>query len=358
MSDGEQPDESQKTEEPTQKRLQEARRKGQVPVSREINNWVMLLAGTVIIGALSPTIMRQLREILVVYLSDAHAMPSLPGGMFSVLGVLFFKVFAIMALPVIILMIAAVSGPLLQVGPMFAPEAIQPKLDKISPMSGFKRLFSKNSLMEFCKGLLKMGAIVIVAYVLLSPYYDRIEHMVGLPVPLLLNELMTLVMRLLIGVLVVLIVIAVVDVTFQRMQYQQKMRMTRQEVRDELKQSEGDPHVRARLRQLRQEKARQRMMQAVPDADVVITNPTHYSIALKYKPEEMDAPICVAKGIDQVALRIREIAKEHDIILYENKPLARVLYDTVEIDDFIPAEQYKAVAEIISYVFKLKGRLK
>ena len=134
--------------------------------------------------------------------------------------------------------------------------------------------------------------------------------------------------------------------------------MSRQEIKDEFKQTEGDPHVKSRLRQLRSERSRQRMMQAVPSADVVITNPTHYSIALKYNPDEMEAPICVAKGIDEVAMRIREVAKEHDIILFENKPLARALYDTVEIDETIPAEQYQAVAEVISFVFKRQGKLK
>ena len=136
------------------------------------------------------------------------------------------------------------------------------------------------------------------------------------------------------------------------------MRMSRQEIKDEYKQSEGDPHVKGKLRQLRAERARQRMMQAVPDADVVITNPTHFSIALKYKPDEMPAPIVVAKGIDEIALRIREVAKEHDVVLYENRPLARALYDVVEIDEMIPTEHFQAVAEIISYVFKLKGTIK
>jgi flagellar biosynthetic protein FlhB len=173
----------------------------------------------------------------------------------------------------------------------------------------------------------------------------------------MLDELYALVMRLLTGMLVVLLVIAIADVVYQRMEHYKKMRMTKQEVKDEYRQSEGDPHVRARLRQLRAEKARQRMMQAVPQADVVITNPTHYAIALKYKPEEMDAPVCVAKGTDEVALRIREIAKEHDIVIYEAPPLARVLFDVVELDEMVPAEHYKAVAEVISYVFKLKGRM-
>ena len=135
------------------------------------------------------------------------------------------------------------------------------------------------------------------------------------------------------------------------------MRMSKQELKDEYKQTEGDPHVRAKLRQLRQEKARTRMMQAVPEADVVITNPTHYSLALKYDADEMDAPVLIAKGVDDLAMRIREVAKDNDIPLYENKPLARAMYDSVEVDEMVPEQHYKAVAEVISYVFKLKGKL-
>ena len=161
-----------------------------------------------------------------------------------------------------------------------------------------------------------------------------------------------------IGILVALLVIAVADLLYQRHEHNKKMRMTKQELKDEYRQSEGDPQVKAKLRQLRTERARRRMMQNVPRADVVITNPTHYSIALEYKPEVMDAPVCLAKGLDSVALKIREIAKDNNIVIYENPPLARALYDVVELDEMIPPEQYKAVAEVISFVFKTKGRSK
>ena len=172
---------------------------------------------------------------------------------------------------------------------------------------------------------------------------------------MVMDELQGLIVRLMIGILIVLVIIAVADLVYQRYEHLKKMRMSRQEIKDEFKQTEGDPHVRARLRQLRQQKSQQRMMQNVPDADVVITNPTHFSIALKYDPQTMEAPMCVAKGIDEIALRIREVAKEHDVIIYENVPLARSLYDVVDIDQTIPAEQYQAVAEVISFVFKQRG---
>ncbi len=350
-------EEDSKTEEPTPKKLEESRKKGQIALSRELNNWVMLLAATIVIGFSAPTVFSRLKEHMRTYIELPHQLPAGAENIGFTLGESFWVVLSILTVPLFILIFSAFIGPFIQVGPLFAPEVLKPDISKISPMKGFKRLFSLNSVMEFVKGILKIAVISTIGVILLYPFYGRVERFVGLPIPLVLDELIALVIRLMIGVLVALIVIAVIDVLFQRAQHTKKMRMSKQELKDEYKQSEGDPHVRAKLRQLRSERARQRMMQAVPEADVVITNPTHFSIALKYDPETMDAPVCVAKGIDDMALRIREVAKEHDIVLYENKPLARVLYDTVEIDDIVPAEHYKAVAEVISYVFKLKGKL-
>ncbi len=356
--DGEQPDDTQKTEEPTPKKLEEARKKGQVALSREVNNWVMLLAGTIVIMTFAGPVFTDLTELMQAYIEHAHDMPGAPGGLSIVLGGGLKKALLILALPLAFLCMAAFLGPFLQVGPLFAPEIIKMDIGKISPMRGFSRMFSMRSIMEFVKGLLKITVISIVGVVILFPYFGQLDHMVGLPIPQLMAEMKTLVIRLMIGILVVLLVIAVIDLLYQRFEHYKKMRMTKQELKDEYKQTEGDPHVKARLRQLRVERARQRMMQSVPKADVVITNPTHYSIALQYDPDKMEAPLCLAKGIDEVALRIREVAKEHNIVLYENKPLARALYDTVDIDESIPTEHYKAVAEVISYVFKLRGKLR
>lgn len=353
----EEQDDAQKTEEPTPKRLEESRKKGQVALSREVNNWVMLLTGTVLLAVISGFVMRELSGFMKVFIEQAHLIPTGAGGIGNVLGATFWSVLGILFLPLLVLMFAAFIGPFIQIGPLFAPQAIKPSLKKISPIQGFKRLFSMRALMEFAKGVLKIAMVSTVGFLLLYPFFANVDHLVGLPIPIVLSEMLALVIRMLIGVLVVLIVVAAIDVAFQRTEHTKKMRMTRQEVKDEYKQSEGDPHIKAKLRQLRAEKARQRMMAAVPQADVVITNPTHFAIALKYDPDQMDAPVCVAKGMDDVALRIREIAKENDVVIYENPPLARALFDTVELDDIIPAEHYQAVAEIISYVFKLKGKL-
>jgi len=358
MSEGEEQDEAQKTEDPTPKKLEEARKQGNIPLSREVNNWLVLLAGTVVVAALTPYMFRQLFDVLKFYIEKCHAVPGTPGGMKIALGDGMVEIMFILALPFMFFVLAAFLGPFLQVGPLFAPKSIQPKLSKISPIKGFKRLFSMRSLMEFGKGVAKIALVSVVGVIILYPFYGAIERSIDLPVAALLDQMRILVVRLMIGVLIVMGVVAVIDLVYQRNEHTKKMRMTKQEVKDEYKQTEGDPLIKGKLRQLRAEKARQRMMQAVPQADVVITNPTHYSIALKYDTDTMDAPLCIAKGIDEVAMRIREVAKEHDIVLYENVPLARALYDSVDIDESIPPEHFKAVAEVISYVFKLKGKLK
>lgn len=359
MSDGgDKPDDAQKTEDPTPKKLEEARKKGNIPLSREVNNWIMLLAGTLIISLYFPYMFAQFSAIFRFYIEKAHTVPGTPGGLYFLLGNAAKETLSILALPMIFFVFAAFIGPFAQVGPLFSTKTITPELSKISIMKGFGRLFSLRSIMEFVKGLAKIILVAVVGFIILQPFYGGVEHIIDLSAMQILIEMKDMAVRMMTGILVVLLVIALMDLVYQRNQYMKQMRMTKQEVKDEYKQTEGDPMIKGKLRQLRAEKARQRMMQAVPQADVVITNPTHYSIALKYDTDTMDAPVCIAKGVDEVALRIREVAKEHNIILYENVPLARALYDTVEIDEMIPPEHFKAVAEVISYVFRMKGKLK
>jgi flagellar biosynthetic protein FlhB len=354
--DGE--DDSSKTEDPTPKKLEEARKKGQVPMSREINNWVMLMAGTLVVLAMGPSMMESIMATLRTYLERADDLPPVPGGMQFVVVEALREILKIIAVPLLFLLAAAFVGPFVQVGPLLAPEIIKMDISKISPMKGFSRLFSMRSILEFVKGILKLTIVSVVGLIILKPFWGGTEHMVGLPIPLAMDEMKALISRLLIGLLVVLFIIAVLDLLYQRYEHNKKMRMSKQELKDEYRQSEGDPHIKAKLRQLRQQKAQARMMQAVPSADVVITNPTHYSVALKYDPDQNEAPIVVAKGVNEVAMRIRETAREHNVTILPNPPLARVLFDTVDIDEAVPPEHYKAVAEIISYVFRLKGKLR
>ena len=351
-------DDSQKTEDPTPRRLEEARKKGQVAVSRELNNWIMLLASTILIAMAAPGFMAQLSDILKVYIEKPEMLPQVPGGFREVLGKTLWQVVGLMALPLIALMVAAVIGPFAQAGPIFAPEVLTIDFSKVSMKQGFGRIFSRRALMEFFKSLFKFCLIGGVIYIALFPYYGQVDHFIGLPLSDIMKEMMVLFIRLMIGVLVALAVLAGVDVIYTRAEFMKKMRMTREERKEEYKQSEGDPQIKAKLRQLRFQKARQRMMQSVPKADVIITNPTHFAIALQYNPETMDAPLCLAKGADTIAAKIREVAKENNIAIVENPPLARVLYDTVEIDEAVPPEHYKAVAEVISFVFRMKGKIR
>lgn len=353
---GDETDDSQKTEDPTPKKLEEARKRGQVPMSKETNTWLMLLIGTIVIAALGPGIMERLTYILQTMISESWQMSSVPGTA-KVMMKLTFEVIGIMAFALVILVIAAMAGPFAQVGPLYSSETIKPKLDKLSPVAGFKRIFSKNSLFEFVKGILKVTLIGVVAYMALEPYFPALEHTIDLAIPDLMHTMLAMFIRLMTAILIVLLLLAGADLLYQRWTHYQQMRMSRQEIKDEYKQTEGDPHVRSRLRQIRMERARRRMMDGVPDSTVVVTNPTHFAIALKYEPEEMDAPVCVAKGMDLIALKIREVAEANGVVVVENPPLARTLYKAIDIDETIPPEHYKAVAEVISYVFRLKKRM-
>ncbi len=356
MADGSDEDESQKTEEPTPKKLQDARKRGQVATSREVNNFVMIFAGAIVLLIFGPQVSADLIHLFKNLITNSYQFPTSPYGILGVLKQVLYEVAMILFLPIFVLFIAAIIGPFAQIGPIFSAESMKPSLDKISPLKGFKRLFSMRSFAEFFKGLLKIAILTAVGWMLMVPFYETIDHFIGQPVIYAMRDMHAMATRLFIGFLSIIAVIAIADYMYQRHEHMKKLRMSKQEIKDEYKQLEGDPHIKSRLRQLRADKARARMMAAVPEADVVITNPTHYALALKYDSENMNAPVLIAKGIDKVALRIRDLAEEHDITIVENPPLARALYDTMDLDEMIPEEHYKAVAEVISYVFRLKGK--
>ncbi len=245
---------------------------------------------------------------------------------------------------------------MIQTGFFFSLELITPDFSKLAPANGLKRLFSLSALVELGKSLCKLAVLGGLAYVILKPIALQSPQFSGFPVEAILAFLHKNVMHLIEILLLAFTVIAALDLFYTRFQYMRNLRMTKVEVKDELKQQEGDPMIKVRLRQIRMDRARRRMMSQVPKADVVITNPTHYAVALQYDIKKMMAPVVVAKGINLIAERIRDIADDSSVPLVSNPPLARALYDTVEIDQPIPAEHYRAVAEVISYVYKLKKR--
>jgi flagellar biosynthesis protein FlhB len=349
-------DDSQKTEEPTQRRQEEAHQRGQVAESREVNHAFMLLAGALAMLAVGPSVTTDIGVILRGFLEHAHSIPVDLAALVELAARTLLEILAAVLVPLGLVLVAAIGAGLVQHGLVYAPDRIKPKFENISPFAGFKRLFGVRSWVEFGKGLAKIAVVGAVAAALLWPQVPPIVNTPGLPVEEQLHLIHSLVMRLFIGIISVMAVIAGADFLFQRFQLMRQLRMSRQELKDEFKQTEGDPAIKSRLRQLRQERARKRMMAAVPKASVVVTNPTHFAIALEYDRDAMAAPKLVAKGVDSLALRIREVAAEHSVPIVENAPLARALYASVEIDEEIPTEHYRAVAQIIGYVMRLKGK--
>jgi flagellar biosynthetic protein FlhB len=352
----EEQDDSQKTEDPTSRRLDQARDRGQVANSREVNNLLMLTVFAISVLLFGGTAASALYQASMPFIEAPDLIPADFGHLIDIgwklLGVLLLAGI----IPLVLAVAAAVGAGYLQFGLIFSADSITPKLDKISPLAGLKRMFSMRSLAEFVRGLLKIAVVAAVALFLIVPEVAYLNKLIGMEMIQLLGETEALLAKLLIGVVAIVAAIATIDVIYQRMQHLREMRMSRQEIKDEFKETEGDPLIKGRLRQLRMERTRRRMMAQVPQSDVVVTNPTHYAVALKYDPDNMAAPKMMAKGVDKVAQKIREIAKEHGIPVIENPPLARGLYAAVEVDQEVTPEFYKAVAEVISYIFKLKRR--
>lgn len=356
MAEDDSTDESQKTEEPTARRLDDARKRGQVPLSREINTWVVLFAAAVMIVMAGPGITADLSDTLKKFIAMPQAMPADGAALGRILHELFTTVGKDLVIPFLILAFAGALSGFIQTGPIFSWEPVIPKLEKISIMKGMGRLFSGKAVSELVKGIIKLIVISIAVTYTLMPYLAGVEHFVGLDSNQAMFDMQALFLKMMTTILAILFVVAVLDYVYQRESFLKQMRMSKQELKDEYKQTEGDPMVKGKLRQLRERRARARMMQAVPQADVVITNPTHYAVALKYDTAEMDAPMMVAKGADLIAQKIKEIAKENKVPVIENPVLARALFDSMDIDQAIPHQHWKAVAEVISYVFKLKGK--
>jgi flagellar biosynthetic protein FlhB len=350
-------DDDSKTEDASSHKLDEARLKGQVASSREVTNWFAMSGGAGALLIFGPHISAVMRESMEVFLRRAGTM-RIDGTAVAMMLQTLSDIGTAMV-PAFVLMIAAgMAGTVLQNGIVFATDKLVPKLEHISLAAGAKRLFSIRGVVEFLKGLLKMTAVGAVAFSLLLPEVDRLPLLTTFGAAEMAHEIMMLAIRLVGGVLAALAMIAIADYAYQKISFMNSMRMSKQEVKEEYKQQEGDPFMKGKLRQIRTERARRRMMSAVPNASVIVTNPTHYAVALKYEMNSAGAPRLVAKGADLVAARIREVARAHDIPIVENPPVARALYATVELDQEVPPEHYKAVAEIISYVFKLKGRMR
>ena len=344
-----------KTEEPTDKKRRDARKKGQVARSQELNAAFVLLTGFFAIKVL----WEYIYENIAGYSAYIFGNLALFGTSTESIMELFLGILVLLvktAFPIMFgIMIIGLGISFYQVGLVVSTEKIEPKLDNLNPINGFGRIFSKRSLVEMFKSLFKILVIGFFLYLYLKDEIPFMPYFIYYDLPYSLAEIADKIFTMAFQVIGVIMVLAVTDYAYQQWQTTQDLMMTKQEVKDEYKQTEGDPQIKGKIRQKQRQMAMSRMMQEVPKADVIVTNPTHFAVALLYE-QGMSAPKVLAKGQDLVAQRIKEVARENDIMIVENKPLARALYDTVEIGGFVPESLYKAVAEVLAYVYKLKKK--
>jgi flagellar biosynthetic protein FlhB len=346
----------ERTEQATPKKREEARKKGQVAKSRELPSIAVLLAGLMTLFWGSSWFYHNLVTVMRYYLHQITYPHILVSNMhsFAITG---FKQVTLILWPLFLaIFLVAILSNYLQIGPLASFEAIKPKWSKISPTEGFKRLFSAQAMMEFAKSLFKLGVVSWIAYNIVVKEFPNLPPLIDQSPEQIISYIGHVSFALFWKTCLVMIFLAIIDFIFQKYEFEKSIRMTKQEIKEEYKQTEGDPNVKSRIRSIQREQARKRMMAEVPQADVIITNPTHLAIAIKYESGRMKAPMVIAKGAGLVAEKIREIARKHSIPVIENKPLARSLYQLVDMGEVIPESLYRAVAEVLAYVYGLKGK--
>jgi len=355
MSEEGDDDKDSKTEEPTQKKLDDAVKKGQVVNSKEVTSFLMFLLLTIVTIWVIPSAFKSLAGSLKFFISDAGVMP-VDGGLFGIILPEIMKKTLLYLSPIfLIVIVSAIFSSYAQHGEfIFTTETMQPKLSKISIMKGVERMFSMKSFVEFLKGIFKITLVGTFVLLVILNDIKELNQYQELSVGGILAQLLTMVTHILILVTIIMAVIAVIDFSYQKYEYIKDLKMTKQEVKDELKQTEGNPQIKQKLRQLRHDRSKKQIKAIVPQATVIITNPEHYAVALKYEPGEGLAPVCIIKGVDLIAQHIKEIAKENDVPIVESPPLARALHKDVKVDEEIPFEHFAEVAKIISYVMSLK----
>ena len=357
MAEGADPE--SKTEEASPRKLEEARKKGDVAKSPDVAAAMSLAGAAAVLLLGGGYFSQQMAEDMLPFLAEPHAMiGGLQAGAGLEIGMrAVWAVTPFLAALMLAVIVGGVGGNLAQSGFLFTTEKLKPKWSSVNPLEGFKRIYGPDGVVQFIKTFLKLVAIGAVCWWVLKPHTREFENLAAMSPAMILPFARDLAGSLMIAALIFLGFTAGADFIWQKFRFAKRMRMTKEEMKEDFKQSEGDPHVKAKLRQIRMQRSRQRMMQAVPTSTVIITNPTHYSVALRYEPDQGDgAPVCVAKGVDALALRIRELAREHNVPIVENVPLARALYAAVEIDDVIPREHFEAAAKVIGFVMQGRKR--
>ena len=347
----------ERTERATAKRRMEARKQGQVALSREVPSALILIAVLGVFYFVGGRVLEDLTRLFGEFFGQLHTTRlRTVNDAAALISALFRSCLLLLAPMVLPLLVAGVAGNILQIGFEIHAEPLAPKLSKLNPLAGLKRIVSMRGLVELVKSLVKVLFIGAIAWSVVSGYLADFPTLVRRDITGIWEFTHTAAYRILFYVCLAMVVLAVLDYAYQRWQHEENLKMTKQEIRDERKQTEGDPQIKSRIRSLQRQAAYHRMIAEVPTADVVITNPTHLAIALRFDPAEMNAPQVVAKGADYLAARIRDIAREHGVPLVENKPLAQSLYRLADPGDYIPVELYRAVAEVLAYVYRLKGR--
>lgn len=346
----------EKTEAATPKKKQEARNKGQVAKSMDLPAAFILFFSFLSFYLFGGFMKEHLIGIFRSVYNDFLLVDITSPNMLVLYEQLALQLLLILGPIFLISMVIAVLGNYLQIGFLVTGEPLLMKFSKINPLEGAKRLFSMRAVVDFLKSMLKMGIIGYVVYSTLWGERANVMQLAHLPLQEIVTFTSSLVLNLGVKIGGILIILAVFDYLYQRYEHEKSLRMSKQDIKDEYKKTEGDPLIKGKIREKQRRMAMQRMMQDVPKADVVITNPTHFAVALQYDGSKMQAPTVVAKGTDYIALKIKQVAKEHHVATIENKPLARALYAQVEIGEAIPADMFQAVAEVLAYVYKLKGK--
>lgn len=343
----------EKTEQPSSRRLEQAREEGQVPQSRELSTFLVLIAGVGALWMMGEWISGRMLGMLRAGFAIERARAFDAKLMLESFGDLFTDALLTMMPLFGVLMVAAIAAPVLMGGFVFAPKMLGLKLERMNPIQGIGRMFSMHGLAELVKSLLKAAVVGLMGVYAVWREHEHIFGLTGEAVEAAVPDFLEMVLFATLLIIMGLAILALIDVPFQLWQYNKKLRMTKEEVKRESKEQEGDPQMKGRIRAMQREMARRRMMTQVPKADVVVTNPTHFSVALKYDADKMRAPIVVAKGRGEVALKIRELAKEHKVPMLEAPPLARALYKHCELEQAVPGALYTAVAEVMAYVYQL-----
>lgn len=346
----------EKTEKATPKKRREARQKGQVAHSREVNSALVLIGSMFALYLFAGYLLQQIKGNMQYFLSVSPDDSQFTiHGAYQMIVLIFLKTGAIVAPVAGVALVTGLLSSYAQIGFLFTAKPLEPKLDRLNPVEGLKRILSRRSLAQLLKSLLKLAIIVYTAYKYLQSKYSEIPRLLDMDVMEIIKFTGLTAINIGLRIGAILLIIAALDYLYQRYEFNRSLMMTKQELREEYKQTEGNPQIKSKVRERQRQISMRRMMAEVPKADVVITNPTHFAVALKYDPEVADAPYVVAKGKDLIAYKIKEIALENDVHVVENPPLARSLYQTTDLGRVIPPELYQAVAEVLAFVFSLKN---